>query len=125
MSLSDYLENALLNHIRPGGATLTQPSNLYVKLHTGDPGEAGTSNAATNTTRQTVSFGAASSGSIAATGSPVATWTSVSTTETYTHFSLWDNVSAGNCYGSGALSGSAAMTAGDTFQLTALTFTLD
>lgn len=125
MSLSNYLENALLNHIRPGGATLTQPTNLYVKLHLADPGEDGTTSPAANTTRQTVSFGAAASGSMSATGSPVASWTSVSTTETYTHFSLWDNVSAGNCYGSGALSGSAAVTAGDTFQLTSLTFALD
>lgn len=125
MSLSNYLENALLNHIRPGGATLTQPTNLYVKLHLGAPGEDGTGNPAANTSRQVVSFGAAASGVITATGSPVAQWTAVSTTETYTHFSIWDNSTAGNCYGDGALSGSAAMTAGDTFQLTSLTWTLD
>lgn len=123
MSLSNYLENELLDHI--AGSAYTVPSGLYVKLHTGDPGEAGTANAATEATRKSVTFGAASSGSMSATGSPVAQWTSVSTTETYTHFSVWDAVSAGNCLGSGALSSSAAMTAGDTFNLTALTWTLD
>lgn len=124
MSLSNYLENALLNHIR-GGTAFTQPSGLYVKLHLGDPGEDCTANPAANTSRQVVTFGAAASGSMAATGTPVAQWTSVSTTETYSHFSLWDASSAGNPLGSGALSSSAAMTAGDTFQLTALTFALD
>lgn len=124
MSLSNYLEDALLNHIR-GGSAFTQPSGLYVKLHLGDPGEAGTLNPATEATRDQVTFAASSSGSMAATGTPVAEWTNVSTTETYTHFSIWDASTAGNCLGSGALSGSAAMTAGDTFQLTALTWALD
>jgi hypothetical protein len=52
-------------------------------------------------------------------------WTNVSTTETYSHFSLWDNSTAGNCLWTGALSSSAAVTAGDTFQITALTLSLD
>lgn len=124
MSLSNYLESALLDHIR-GGTAFTQPSGLYVKLHTGDPGEDGSSNAATEATRQQVTFGTASNGSMSATGTPVAEWTDVSTTETYTHFSIWDAATTGNCLGSGALSSSAAMTAGDTFQLTSLTWTLD
>ena len=123
MSLSNFLEDELLDHLR--GSAYTSPSSLNVKLHTGDPGEAGTSNAAGETTRKAVTFAAASGGSMSATGSPVAEWTNVSTTETYTHFSIWDNISAGNCLGSGALSSSAAVTAGDTFQLTALTWTLD
>lgn len=123
MSLSNYLENELLDHI--AGSTYTAPAGLYVKLHLGDPGEDCTSNAAVETTRKAVTFAAASGGSMAASGSPVAEWTSVSTTETYTHFSVWDASTAGNPLGYGALSASAAMTAGDTFQLTSLTWTLD
>lgn len=123
MSLSNYLEDELLDHIR--GAAFTVPAGLYVKLHLGDPGEAGTTNPAVEATRKAVTFAAASGGSMAATGSPVAEWTSVSTTETYTHFSVWDASTAGNCLGAGSLSASAAMTAGDTFQLTSLTWTLD
>jgi 2-keto-4-pentenoate hydratase len=38
---------------------------------------------------------------------------------------LWDNLTAGNCLWTGALSSSAAVTAGDTFQITSLTLTLD
>jgi hypothetical protein len=124
MSLTNFLENALLNHIRNGSA-YTMPTSLHVKLHTGNPGEDAASNAATNATRQTVAFGAASAGSMSATGSPVAEWTNVSTTETYSHFSIWDNASAGNPLGYGALSSPAAVTAGDTFRLTSLTWSLD
>jgi hypothetical protein len=49
----------------------------------------------------------------------------VSTTETYTHWSLWDALTSGNALWSGALSSSASVTAGDTFQITSLTLTLD
>ena len=123
MSASNYLENAFANALRGGGngTSYTAPSAVYAKLHTGDPGEDGTSNAAGNTSRQAVEFGAASGGVISLTNSP--SWTSVSTTETYSHISLWDNSTAGNCLGAGALSSSVSVTAGDTFNLTALTYT--
>jgi len=38
---------------------------------------------------------------------------------------MWDASTAGNCLWTGALSSSAAVTAGDTFQITALTLSLD
>jgi hypothetical protein len=38
---------------------------------------------------------------------------------------MWDDVSAGNALWSGALATSAAVTAGDTFQITSLTLSLD
>lgn len=122
MSISNYAEEKILDHTT-GRASWTAPSTVYLKLHTGDPGEAGTSNAATETTRQSVSWSAASSGSIGS--SATVSWTNVSTTETYSHWSLWDNSTAGNCLWSGALSAPAAVTAGDTFQITSLTLTLD
>ena len=120
MSISNYLENAYLNTLRN---TSLAVAAVYVKLHTGDPGEAGTSNAATETTRKSISFSAASSGSMAS--SATVEWTNVAATETYSHWSLWDASTAGNCLWSGALSSSAAVTAGDTFQITSLTLTLD
>ena len=122
MSISNYAELKILDHTT-GRASWTAPSTVYLKLHTGDPGEDGTSNAATNTSRQSVSWSAASSGSIGS--SATVTWTSVSTTETYSHWSLWDNSTAGNCLWTGALSSSAAVTAGDTFQITSITLSLD
>ena len=124
MSLSNYLEDAIGNALRGGGAgtSYTAPAAVYAKLHTGDPGEDGTANAAGNTSRQAVTFGASSGGVISLSNSP--SWSAVSTTETYSHISLWDNSTAGNCLGSGALSSSVAVTAGDTFNLTALTVTI-
>jgi hypothetical protein len=122
MSISNYAENKILDHVT-GEASWTMPTTVYVKLHTGDPGEAATSNAATETTRKAATWSAASSGSIAT--DATIEWTNVSTTETYTHWSLWDNSTAGNALWTGALSASAAVTAGDTFQITSLTLSLD
>ena len=122
MSISNYAENKILDHVT-GEASWTMPTTVYVKLHTGDPGEAATNNAATETTRKAASWSAASSGSIAT--DATIEWTNVSTTETYTHWSLWDNSTAGNALWTGALSASAAVTAGDTFQITSLTLSLD
>lgn len=120
MSISNYLENKLLDAV---AGTSYSAGARYVKLHLGDPGEAGTSNAATETTRKSVSFGSAASGSM--TSSATVEWTNVAATETYSHWSIWDDPSAGNCLWSGGLSASAAVTAGDTFQITSLTLSLD
>ena len=122
MSISNYAENKILEHTT-GETAWTMPTNVYVKLHTGDPGEAATSSAAGETTRKQASFAAASSGSIAT--DTTLEWTNVASTETITHWSLWDNLTAGNALWTGALSSSAAVTAGDTFQITSLTLSLD
>lgn len=122
MSISNYAELKILEHAT-GKTSWTMPTTLYVKLHTGDPGEDGTANAAANTSRQSAAWATASSGSIAT--SATISWTNVSTTETYSHWTLWDNATAGNCIWTGALSTSASVTAGDTFQITSLTLSLD
>jgi hypothetical protein len=122
MSISNYAELKILDHLT-GTTSWTAPTTVYIKLHTGDAGEAGTTNAATETTRKAASWSAASSGSIST--SATLEWTNVAATETYSHWSAWDNVSAGNCLWTGALSSSAAVTAGDTFQITSLTLSLD
>jgi hypothetical protein len=122
MSITNYAELKILDHTT-GTAAWTMPSNAYLKLHLGDPGEDATSNAAVEDTRKEATFAAASSGAIAT--SATVEWTDVSTTETYTHWSLWDASTAGNPLWTGALSASAAVTAGDTFQITSLTLSLD
>ena len=122
MSISNYAELKILDHTT-GRAAWTIPTNVYVKLHLGDPGEAATSNAAVETTSKVAAWSAAASGAIAT--SATIEWTNVSTTETYSHWSLWDNLTAGNALWTGALSTSAAVTAGDTFQITTLTLSLD
>ncbi len=122
MSISNYAELKILEHTT-GKTAWTIPSNVYVKLHTGDAGEAGTTNAATETTRKVAAWATASSGSIAT--SATLEWTNVAATETYSHWSMWDASTGGNCLWTGALSSSAAVTAGDTFQITTLTLSLD
>jgi hypothetical protein len=122
MSISNYAELKILEHTT-GKTAWTIPTNVYVKLHTADAGEAGTSSAATEATRKVAAWATAASGAIAT--SATLEWTNVAATETYSHWSMWDDVSAGNCLWTGALSSSAAVTAGDTFQITSLTLSLD
>jgi hypothetical protein len=122
MSISNYAELKILEHTT-GTTAWTIPTDVYVKLHTGDPGEDGTSAAATEDTREEAAWATASDGSIAT--SATIEWTNVAATETYSHWSLWDASTAGNCLWTGALSSSAAVTAGDTFQITSLTLSLD
>ena len=122
MSISNYAELKILDHTT-GRAAWTVPTNVYVKLHTADAGEAGTSSAATETTRKVTAWATAASGAIAT--SATLEWTNVAATETYTHWSMWDDLTAGNALWTGALSTSAAVTAGDTFQITSLTLSLD
>jgi hypothetical protein len=93
----------------------------WVKLHTGDPGAAGTTNAATETTRKQATWASASSASKTTTAD--LTWTSVAGTEDYTHFSLWSASSAGNFGGSGTITANAVV-AGDTFTIPTGSITL-
>ncbi len=121
---SDYIEPFILNAVFDNDAgSFPAITTIYAKLHTGDPGENGTANAATETTRQSVAFTAATAGSITSSGT--VSWTNVSTTETITYISFWDNLTAGNCIGSAELNVSAPLTAGDDLDLTSITFTLD
>ena len=99
-----------------GRTTYTAQAAYYAKLHIGDPGAAGTSNPAANTTRQQVTFGsAAASGAISNTAA--IEWTSVPNTETYSHLSFWTASTAGTFLGSDDLSATASVTAGDTFRV--------
>lgn len=120
MSISNYAELKLLDTL---GNTSFAVTTCYIKLHIGDAGEDGTSQAAAETTRKAVSWSAASGGSKAS--SATLTWTNVAATETYTHWSMWDASTGGNCLWTGALSASASVTAGDTFEITSLTLSLD
>lgn len=114
-TFSDLVANAWLDAVC--NATAYSEAEVWVKLHTGDPGSAGTSNAATETTRKQASFSAASGRAI--TNDAAVEWTNVSTTETYTWISLWDASTGGNFLGRDDLSSSAAVTAGDTFRIPA------
>lgn len=105
-----------------GATAFTAPSNTYVKLHTGDPGSAGASNASGTTTRVIIAWAAASSGSKAIT-TTLPAWASwAAGAETISHISVWDNLTAGNFLYSATLTASKNMTNGDTLTLTSHTF---
>lgn len=107
-----------------GATAFTAPTNTYVKLHTADPGSAGTTAASANTTRVILAWSAASSGSKAIT-STLPSWASwASGTETISHISVWDNLTAGNFLFSAALTVSKTVTNGDTLNLLTLSFAL-
>ena len=76
--------------------SFTGLATTAMKLHTGDPGSAGTTNASAETDRKALTWGAASAGSkaIAATLPQWATWDAGS--ETLSHGSVWDSTTAGN-----------------------------
>lgn len=112
------LANAWLNALR--GTSFNVSTGTYVRLHTGDPGSAGTSNNAVgSTTRVQASFAAASGGAIALTGT-FPQWTNGGTSETITHVSVWTAATSGNFLFSASLSATRAWVSGDTFVLTAL-----
>lgn len=120
MALSTYLRNALLEHYLKGTA-FTQPTNVYISLHTGDPGTTGASEVAGGTyARQlaNASFAAASGGSKASNanidfaGMPAVGGSGV------THVGIWDAVSGGNYFEGGVLAAAKVVNAGDTFRLT-------
>ena len=114
MSIANYLEDKLLDLVFNATSYAGQ-ATVYVKLHTGDPGEDCTGNAAVNTTREAATFGASSGGAVS--NDADVTWTNVSTSETYSHVSLWDASTAGNALWYGALTVSKAVNAGDTFTI--------
>ena len=114
-TFSDSVANSWLDALARN-TSYANAGGVWVKLHLGDPGSAGTSNAAVETTRKQVTFGSAAA-SRAISNTAAVEWTNVSTSETYTWISLWTDVSAGTFLGRDDLSSSAAVTAGDTFRI--------
>lgn len=87
---------------------------VWVQLHIGEPGAAGTSNTATETSRKQATFAAASGGSMAS--NAAVTWTNIAGSQTATRFSAWSASTAGTFLFSGTVTANA-YTAGDTFTI--------
>lgn len=116
----------ILNHIKGAASTtFTSPTQLYIRLHTADPGAAGTTSVSTGggATGVAISFATAASNAIALTGTQPS-WASLTATETISHISVWDASTAGNFLWSAALTASKSVVAGDTLTLTTCTLTL-
>ncbi|MAB51353.1 hypothetical protein [Marinobacter sp.] len=116
-AMSDYLENEILDHILGTGA-YTMPTTVYVGLSTGsfNDDNSGTELSGSNYARESISFGAASSGTAsndaavefnAATGS----WGTIS------HFGIFDASTSGNLLIHGALTASKVIETGDILKI--------
>jgi hypothetical protein len=112
--LASAIANSILDALCRNVAW-TQPPAFWVKLHIGDPGAAGTANAATETTRKQPTISAASGGAI--TNSGAVQWTSYPAAETVSHVSFWDASTAGTFLGSDALNTSRTLAIGDTLTI--------
>jgi hypothetical protein len=116
-AMSDYLENEILDHILGTGA-YTMPTTVYVGLSTGsfNDDNSGTELSGSGYARQSIAFGAASSGTASNSGAvdfPAATgsWGTVS------HFGIFDASTGGNLLIHGALTASKAVATGDILRI--------
>lgn len=117
---SSTFANALLNVLE--GTAPTTYSTVYIGLHTGDPGSAGTSNvSAGSSTRESATFGSASAGVINLSSEP--SWTNSGTSETITDLSIWSAATSGTFITSMTASASQAWASGNVLQLTSLSIT--
>lgn len=116
MALSAYVIPKLLDHVLKGAA-FTQPTNIYVSLHTADPGTTG-SNECTGGSygRQLASSSFAAAGASSKASNADINFT-LMPAATVTHVGIWDASTVGNFLWGGALSASKTVNSGDTFQL--------
>lgn len=127
-AFSDYLENAILNHIF-GDTDYARPDHLYVGLFTAEPGENDTSGEIPQGggyTRSEIVFGNAVSGSISNTNEVLfpeasADWGVI------THFAIFDSQEGGNMLVKGTFDIPKMIYFGDTVRIKAgeLTISVD
>lgn len=129
MAFSQYLADKILTWVK-GTAFPTALSNVYISIHTGNPGVNGTSNDVTSSVtgsanRTTVASSAFSAAGNATSGGREITNTGIvqittnaanPTIQTITHFGVWDAATSGNFLASGELTTSVGVQAGDTVQ---------
>jgi hypothetical protein len=91
-----------------------------IQLHTGDPGAAGTSNVASVTTREGVTWNTPAAGAVTASNQPV--WSSWAGTngQVITDISFWSAPTGGTFYMSIPLSTSVTMDTGNSLTLTSI-----
>lgn len=112
-SISDYLEDELLDHVF--NAAYTPAATVYLALHTADPTDDGSGTEASYTSyaRTAISFGAAASRRV--TQSATVTFpASTGGSGTVTHWGVWDASSSGNLLAHGAFASSKSIVSGNT-----------
>jgi hypothetical protein len=117
VGLASAFANSILEVFR--GGTVSAVSTPFVKLHVTDPGAAGASGTpSANTTRNAVTWSAASGGSMAL--ATLGAWT-MTTSETIAYISIWTASTAGTFLQSAALTASVPVINGSTLTITTLT----
>ena len=113
MSISDYLENKVLDKVHSN--TDFTVTSVYVSLHTGDPGEDG-ANECTGEgyIRKAITFTTAASGAVANSGNIV--FTSMPAC-TVSFVGEWDAETVGNFLWGGALDASQVVNLNNTFTI--------
>lgn len=121
--LSDYAENALINHLLRNVA-LTSPATIYVALHSADPTDdaSGAELSGDGYNRVAVSFDAPSDGEVQNSseltfGPATADWLAA------THISLWDASSGGNMLFHGELDAPQTALSGNELVISAAALT--
>jgi hypothetical protein len=125
MSLSNYLETALLNHAFCG-TPYTQPAGIYLSLHTANPNEGndGHEISGGSYARQSIT-GSVASGVFTAGSMPLDFPTATGSWGTVTHVGIFDALTNGNLLAYGALTTQRAIGDGDVYRQTSLTVSLD
>lgn len=122
-NISDYLANALLNHIF-GKGTYTPPANIYVELSTTAPTDSGGNvtppSGGGYARKQTApSDWNMAAGRIIDNANAIEFAEASGSWGTISYFTLWDAAEAGNFLGWGALATSKAVDSGDTARFAA------
>jgi len=118
MGKSNYLEQALLDHVI-NSATLSAITTLYVSVYETDPTDAntGTETSYTGYTRQLVAF--SRTGSTVDNDADINFPENTGSSVTVTHFGVHDAVTAGNLLYHGSLDESKQITNGDELKIKA------
>lgn len=124
-NMSDFLENALLDHAL-GTAAMTMPADVYAAFHTANAATVGEDGVGSESV-QTTTDGRVLCGAFSAAVGGVAdndaniTILDVAATETFVSVSLWTTAAhgTGDCLFVGNLTAPVALTIGDDFQLDA------
>jgi hypothetical protein len=117
-ALSDYAEKLLLDWMMTNGS-VTRPTAWYVALFTTatDDASGGTEVSGNGYSRQTVTFGAATSGSGTASNTDAPTFTAAGGNwGTITHIAIHDAATGGNRLWHGAMAASKTIEDGDSLQ---------
>ena len=124
-AFSDYLEQAILNHIFRNTAIFTPPANVYLALFTAAPSDSGGGTEVTGGSyaRKAVSttgqWSAPGVGGLTDNINAQAFVTATASWGTVTHVGIFDAATAGNLLFHGALTVSKTVGSGDTFQFSA------